>query len=1255
MQTGPTGAGQRFDVLIVTAIREEYAAVRAVHTGALPGSTWAARTASTGLEIRVRPFAAAAGGVLWIAVTQALGMGGVEAVSACAQLVAAHRVRCLAMCGVCAGRRGEVALGDVIIADRMWTYDTGKLKAEVDEAGQRVEHERGDMEMYRLAPPAWKHDAERFAVDPAAEWLAARPRSYEAQGDWVLERVLRGGDPATDADSKARCADFEKVLARLWKKKLLRDGAMALTAKGKKHIERVLLSNRGTLPEAAGFRTHVGPMASGSRVVEEAGIFDKLAKVARKVLGLEMEAAAIGGLGWARGIEHVVVMKGVMDHADADKSDNFKAFAAQASAECLLAFVRAHLPVVGEAEDPILERETSPLPPKAGPAALLNARHAVVDFVGREALLGALQGWCEEEGRVAARLIHAAGGMGKTRVAIELCRQMREAGWRVGFVGKSMGVDRFGLLVQSDEPVVAVIDYAESRGQLRELLEVAAARRGEKGKRKLRLVLLARNADEWWGDLRRSEGGVSDLLSEEPVGLAAVDEDREAVFWGAARGFAEARGKRKIPDGVAPSLSDSPYERVLYVHMAALAAVEGWDVKAGALMETTLDHEERFWREQLRDRVAVDDMRQVVAALTLVGGVGSAAEARAMVELNCGAPDKKMALLLGDLYPGGAARHVSGLEPDLLGEAMVWRVLDKEGSDVGAYLDRVFDGATDQALRTGFAVLGRLSEDRKEAEGWIAHMLGHDLAGRAMEAFAAARSVGERTAHAGLGRVLAEALKQDGTVDIARRLEAELPRPDQTVSLLEVGRWVSETLLLHLAEGKDQNRAGLLTYRSVWQSKLGQREAALVSTLEAAALYRRLAKARPDKFLHDLAMSLNNSGLMQNALGQRGAALASTLEAVALYRPLAEARPGTFLAGLAMSLNNLGMMQSELGQREAARASTLDAVTLYRRLAKARPTAFLSNLAASLDNLGKMQSELGQREVALASTMDAVTLYRRLAEGRPDAFQPGLAMSLSNLGNRQSDLGQRDAALASTLEAVALYRRFADARPDAFQPNLATSLSNLGMMQGGLGQREAALASTLEAVTIYRRLADAQPDAFQPGLAMSLNNLGKMQNALGQRETALASALEAVPLYRRLADAQPDAFQPGLATSLNNLGNMQRSLGQREAALASGLEAVTLRRRLVASHPEAFVPDLAGSLSNLALTLHGSGRFAEALSHAEDALDLLWPVYERFPDAHGDLAGYVLHTMATLLKALGQPPDKRMNQRMARYLALSGS
>ena len=272
-------------------------------------------------------------------------------------------------------------------------------------------------------------------------------------------------------------------------------------------------------------------------------------------------------------------MKGVMDHADPDKSDNFKAFAARASAECLIQFVRENLPALGEEEDPILEREKMPLPAKVGPAALLNARHAVVDFVGREALLGDLKRWCEGGGRVGARLVHAAGGMGKTRLAVELCRRMRDEGWRVGFVPKAVGVDRFAMLVESEQPVMAVIDYAEGRGQLRDLLAVAAARNGEKGKKKLRLLLLARNAEEWWAYLRGSDGAVKELLGDEPVALKAVEVEREAVFREAVTTLGRERNK-KAPEGAVPSLADPRFERVLYVHMAALVAVEGGTVEA---------------------------------------------------------------------------------------------------------------------------------------------------------------------------------------------------------------------------------------------------------------------------------------------------------------------------------------------------------------------------------------------------------------------------------------------------------------------------------------------------------------------------------------------------------------------------------------------------------------------------------------------------------------------------------------------------
>jgi hypothetical protein len=348
------------------------------------------------------------------------------------------------------------------------------------------------------------------------------------------------------------------------------DGTTALTAAGRKHIERVLLVNRNKLPEAKQLRVHVGPIASGNRVMQDDGLFPWLAASVRKVLGVEMEVAAIGALAWTKRLEYSVAMKAVMDHADTDKSDNFKAFAARASAECLLAFVQKHVPPLATREDPVLTPGTSDMPKLAGPAAMLNARHQVVPFHAREDVLEGLRRWCEGKDDVRARLIHAAGGMGKTRLAIELCRQMREMGWRAGFLAES---NKLGELMESDRSVLAAIDYAESRIELREMLKRVAGRRGNKS---LRIVLLARNADEWWTDLLRSDGLVKDMLSgEEPLGLPSVTPDREAIFREAVKAFAQ-----KEYEGVVPNLADPKYERVLYVHAAALVTTTGRNVPA---------------------------------------------------------------------------------------------------------------------------------------------------------------------------------------------------------------------------------------------------------------------------------------------------------------------------------------------------------------------------------------------------------------------------------------------------------------------------------------------------------------------------------------------------------------------------------------------------------------------------------------------------------------------------------------------------
>jgi len=340
----------RVDALIITAIKEEFDELLKVDAGASPGSRWDVRLGPTGLKVAFRTFLAAKGGSLSIAVAQAAGMGGVETASVAGSLIAAYSPQCIAMCGVCAGRRGEVNLGDVLIADRVWMYDAGKLKVEIDDADKsRIQREQGDIETHVLRAD-WKQRAEDFTIPPEAdEWLRTRPRTYEAQANWILERLVKGEDPRSHADRASKCPDYGKALSLLWKQKWVKNGALKLTASGRKRIDSLLHLHPDGLPEPAPFKVHVGPIGSGNKVIQDAEIFDRLSASIRKVLGVEMEAAAVGAVAHVHrdNVRYMVVMKGVMDHADELKSDNIKTFAARASAECLIAFLRANLPPLG--------------------------------------------------------------------------------------------------------------------------------------------------------------------------------------------------------------------------------------------------------------------------------------------------------------------------------------------------------------------------------------------------------------------------------------------------------------------------------------------------------------------------------------------------------------------------------------------------------------------------------------------------------------------------------------------------------------------------------------------------------------------------------------------------------------------------------------------------------------------------------------------------------------------------------------------
>src|SRR5262245_18750129 len=137
------------DALIITALKIELDAVLALGPDGERG--WQEKRDPGGFRYHTLALPRAAGGApLRLAVAWSGQMGEAAAAVRATQLIAHLDPGCLAMCGICAGARVVVALGDVIVADRVYSYDHGKLIARVDKRGRRTADLIRDIETYNL-------------------------------------------------------------------------------------------------------------------------------------------------------------------------------------------------------------------------------------------------------------------------------------------------------------------------------------------------------------------------------------------------------------------------------------------------------------------------------------------------------------------------------------------------------------------------------------------------------------------------------------------------------------------------------------------------------------------------------------------------------------------------------------------------------------------------------------------------------------------------------------------------------------------------------------------------------------------------------------------------------------------------------------------------------------------------------------------------------------------------------------------------
>lgn len=734
----------------------------------------------------------------------------------------------------------------------------------------------------------------------------------------------------------------------------------------------------------------------------------------------------------------------------------------------------------------------------APPSALLRAQAAATEIFGRDEELIRLDAWMGRDEYLLTRLVVGYGGVGKTRLALELCSRATANGWVAGFLAPDATLGE--EIYKGGMPTLIVLDYAETRLQL--IRQLIARLRKTSGA-KMRILLLARSAGDWWTSLSLESPEFEALLTTSPpLILRPFGDDFEIVeriYKAAREAFCNHLGASEID----VRRRHQFVRDVTPLELQTLALIDVLEVRnrldpeqEQSPTERLLNHERRYLKAAVSaeciDDIEIATMDQILAAMALVGAATEKAALADLRRLDLSLSDdvqKKVVRLLRRLYPGQGC-YLSGIKPDLIAEDLVSQVVAGSGcvSENLGFPSEMLRGVPSEQLEPALTVLSR-SAGRphvREALFGLLHGLSEDFA---IAAVHVAPQLEEPSA-------LVEALRRGiRSSRLGRhaleRLLAQIP--EETVSLANVAADVCTALisLTPVVAGDCQSKveaARFLSNASNRMSDVG-RTAEAVSTARAAVDLLRTV-SQDDSAVIPLGATLSNLSNRLWEVGDTESSLGMALEAVALLDGQGGESPDPVrLRKLSAGANNnLAFRWADLGNFEVSLPLAREAVTLFFDLHDTHDFFVRSGTASALNNLACIYNGLGLFDQAVKVADDAVGRRRNQVIENRDRFLPFLARALTNASIAHLGIEQGLGGLELGEKALDLQIMLSEQRP-VFAWELGTSGLNLAAIHISRGKNNDALAVVdLVLDKAYRHPGLRLPDTRVTHMLQGLRN-----------------------------------------------------------------------------------------------------------------------------------------------------------------------
>lgn len=345
---------------------------------------------------------------------------------------------------------------------------------------------------------------------------------------------------------------------------------------------------------------------------------------------------------------------------------------------------------------------------------LLSWKSRLTDLIGREQELKVLHDWADSPNRISACMITGEGGTGKTRLAFEFARQLREQkGWQAG---EAQGLS--GCWYTAGAGTLLVIDYPEQRPEKVSALLDALARQPLSCK--LRVLLLGRNGDF----LKQLTQTAQTIMAPgfELTGLTAGDPNAWELFQAAWQQL-HRRQQLAVPPLPLTESSfqqwqqhNAAHRRPLFVLALAIHRMlqpDARDLSAPAILRALVQQYEinRLVKEAKQSRFDPYSLVMLRALAGISGKLDSAA-LRQLIQTSETPPLDIRLPVLNQLKQTSlwSQTGIHALQPDLLAADLLhYALTEAAGDQAGAWQYCALAAAADSSEAS--SILGRLIHD----------------------------------------------------------------------------------------------------------------------------------------------------------------------------------------------------------------------------------------------------------------------------------------------------------------------------------------------------------------------------------------------------------------------------------------------------------------------------------------------------------------------------------------------------------------